>query len=66
MRRLNINYWRLGWVLLTNGALALLLLTGPIRMHHDQQMLYERMHTASPSFSYWKELLATPWVPVVA
>lgn len=66
MRRLNINYWRLGWILLTNCALALLLLTGPIRTHHDQQMLYESMHTVPPAFSYWKELFATPWVPVVA
>ena len=34
-------------------------------MHSDQRMLYETMGTAPPSFSYWKELLATPWVPVV-
>jgi hypothetical protein len=66
MRQMNSNYWRLGWVLLTNGALSFLLLTWPIRTHHDQQMLYESMHTTPPPFSYWKELLATPWVPVVA
>jgi hypothetical protein len=69
MRRLNRNYWRLGWVFLTNGALTLLLLTAPIRVHHDQQLLSEAMRTtppASSASSYWKELLATPWVPVVA
>src|SRR5271165_1031894 len=65
MRRLNSNYWRLGWILLTNGALSLLLLTAPIRTHHDQQLLHESMHTTPPPFSYWKELLADPWVPVV-
>jgi hypothetical protein len=36
MRRLNRNYWRLGWVLLTNGAVSLLLLIGPIiRTYHE-------------------------------
>lgn len=66
MKPLNRNYWRLGWVFLTNGALTLLLLTAPIRAHHDEQLLGEAMRTAPPAFSYWKELLATPWVPVVA
>jgi hypothetical protein len=65
MKPLNRSYWRLGWVFLTNGALSLLLLTGPIRVHHDQRILYEAMGTVPPSFSYWKELLATPWVPIV-
>jgi hypothetical protein len=66
MKPLNRNYWRLGWVFLTNGALALLLLTAPIRAHHDKQLLSEAMRTAPRAYSYWKELLATPWVPVVA
>jgi len=66
MKPLNRNYWRLGWVFLTNGALTLLLLTAPIRAHHDKQLLSEAMRTAPRAYSYWKELLATPWVPVVA
>jgi hypothetical protein len=65
MKRLNRNYWRLAWVLLTNGALILLLLSGPLRVHHDQQLLNEAMRTKPPAFSYWAELFATPWVPVV-
>ena len=65
MRRLNVNYWRLGWVLLTNGALILLLLSGPIRAHNDQQLISEGLRTTPPPFSYWKELFASPWVPVV-
>jgi|SRR6516225_8488649 len=65
MRQLNRSYWRLGWILLTNSALSLLLLTGPIRTHQDQQLLYESMHTSPPAYSYWRELAATPWVPVV-
>ena len=35
MRRLNRNYWRLGWVVLTNGAVSLLLLIDPIRTYHE-------------------------------
>ena len=66
MRRLRRSYWRLGWVLLTNGALILLLLSGPIRAHHDQQLIYESMRTTPPPFSYWEELFATPWVPAIA
>jgi hypothetical protein len=65
MKQLNRSYWRLGWILLTNSALSLLLLTGPIRAHQDQQLLYESMHTSPPAYSYWRELTATPWVPVV-
>jgi hypothetical protein len=66
MRRLNKNYWRFGWILLTNGALIFLLLSGPIRVHHDQQVLHEALGTAPEPFSYWKQLIAAPWVPVVA
>jgi hypothetical protein len=65
MRKLNRNYWRFGWVLLTNSALSLLLLTGPIRTHQDRQLLYQSMHASPPAYSYWRELVATPWVPVV-
>jgi len=65
MKPLNKNYWRLGWVFLTNGALSLLLLTGPVRVYYDHRILYETMGTVPPPLSYWKELLATPWVPVV-
>jgi hypothetical protein len=66
MRRLNRNYWRLGWVLLTNGALILLLLSAPVRVHHDQQLIFGSMGSNLPPFSYWKELFASPWMPVVA
>lgn len=65
MKRLNRNYWRLGWVLLTNGAVILLLLIGPIRAYHDQQLLNRVMRTTPPAFSYWKELFAAPWVPLM-
>jgi len=65
MRRLNVNYWRLGWVSLTNGALIVLLLSGPIRAYNGQQLISEGLRTTPPPFSYWKELFASPWVPVV-
>ena len=65
MRRLNRNYWRFGWVLLTNGALSLLLLAGPIREYRNQELLHQAMRTTPPVFSYWKELFAAPWVPLV-
>ncbi|HVS89747.1 MAG TPA: hypothetical protein VHF01_16190 [Candidatus Acidoferrum sp.] len=66
MRRISRNYWRLGWVLLVNSAVVVLQLTGPIRAHHDQQLLHQVMRTAPPIFSYWKELFSDPWVPVLA
>jgi hypothetical protein len=66
MRRLNRNYWRLGWVLLINGAVILLLLSAPIRVYHDQQLIFGSMGSNPPPFSYWKELFASPWMPVVA
>jgi hypothetical protein len=66
MRRLNGNCWRLGWIALTSGALILLVLTGPIRSHHDQQLIYESMRTATPAFSYWRELFRDPWVALLA
>jgi len=65
MRRLNRNYWRLGWVLAVNGAVVVLQLTGPVRSYHDQQLLHQAMRTAPPVFSYWKELFSDPWVPVL-
>lgn len=65
MKRLNGNYWRLGWILLTNGALVFLLLSGPIRAHQHQQVLHEALGTPLEPFSYWKQLFAAPWVPVV-
>lgn len=60
------NYWRLAWVAITNGALATLLLTGPVRVHHNQQTLSEAMRMPDPTFSYWQQLFTTPWVPVLA
>jgi hypothetical protein len=65
MRRLNRNYWRLGWVLVVNSAVVVLQLTGPVRAYHDQQLLHQAMQTAPPVFSYWKELFSDPWVPVL-
>lgn len=65
MRQLNRNYWRLGWVLLTNGVVILLFLSGPIRAHHEQQLLYQVMRTAPPPFSYVHELFADLWVPLL-
>jgi hypothetical protein len=66
MRRLNKNYWRLGWIVLVNSAVLVLQLTGPIRAHHDQQLLDQVMRTAPQAFSYWKELFSDPWVPALA
>lgn len=66
MRRLNKNYWRLGWVLTVNIAVLVLQLTGPIRAYHDQQVISESLRTPPPSFSYWKGLVMDPWVPVLA
>jgi hypothetical protein len=65
MRRLNRNYWRLGWVVVVNSAVVVLELTGPVRAYHDQQLLHEAMRTAPPVFSYWKELFGDPWVLVL-
>lgn len=65
MRRLNTNYWRLGWVLLTNGAVILLILSGPIRAHHDQQLLYQAMRAVPPPFSYLHEFFSDPWGPTL-
>jgi hypothetical protein len=53
-------------VLLTNGLVTFALLSAPIRVHHDQQLLYETMRSAPPPFSYWKELIATPWFLIIA
>jgi hypothetical protein len=61
MRRLNRNYWRLTWVLLTNGLVIFLFLSGPIRAHHEQQLLHQVMRTVPPPFSYVRELFADPW-----
>ena len=61
MKRLNRNYWRHGWILLTNGAVILLFLSGPIRAHHEQQLLHQVMRTAPPPFSYAHEFFANPW-----
>ncbi len=65
MRRLNKNYWRLGWVLLTNGVVILLLLSGPIRTHHEEQLLHQVMRTAPPPFSHVHEFFADPWGPLL-
>jgi len=65
MRRLNKNYWRLGWVLLTNGVVILLFLSGPIRTHHEEQLLHQVMRTVPPPFSYVHEFFADPWGPLI-
>lgn len=65
MRRLTRNYWRLAWVLLTNGALILVILSGPVRAHHKQQLLYQVMRTAAPPFSYVHEFFSDPWQPII-
>jgi hypothetical protein len=66
MRRLNGNYWRLGWVLLVNSTVVALQLTAPIRAYRDQQLLHQVMQTIPPAFSYWKDLFIDPWGPVFA
>jgi hypothetical protein len=65
MTRLNRNYWRLIWVLLTNGVVIFLFLSGPIRAHHEQQLLYQVMRTAAPPFSYIHEFFSDPWRPII-
>ena len=65
MRRLNKNYWRVGWILLANGVVILLFLSGPIRMHHEEQLLHQVMRTAPPPFSYVHEFFADPWGPLL-
>jgi hypothetical protein len=65
MKRLKRNHWRLGWVLLTNGVVILLFLSGPIRAHHDQQLLHQVMRTAPPPFSYVHAFFADPWGPLL-
>ena len=65
MRRLNRNYWRLAWVVLTNGVVIFLFLSGPIRAHHEQQLLHQVMRTAPPPFSYVHEFFADPWGPLL-
>jgi hypothetical protein len=65
MNRLPRSYWRLAWVLLTNGAVTLLFLLGPIRAHHEQEMLYQVMRTAAPPFSYLREFFAEVWTPII-
>jgi hypothetical protein len=65
MKQLSRNYWRLGWLLLTNGAVILLFLCGPIRAHHDQKLLYQVMRTTPPPFSYVHEFFSDPWGPIL-
>lgn len=65
MRRLNRNYWRLAWLLLTNGVVIFLFLSGPIRAHHEQQLLHQVMRTPPPPFSYVREFFADPWGPLL-
>lgn len=61
MRRLTKNYWRTGWILLINGAVIALFLTGPIREQRDQQMLDQVVRTISPHLSYAHALFLEPW-----
>jgi hypothetical protein len=65
MRRLHKNYWRLAWILFTNDAVILLFLSGPIRVHHEEQLLHQVMRTAPPPFSYVHEFFADPWGPLL-
>jgi hypothetical protein len=52
-------------VLLTNGVVIILFLSGPIRAHHEQQLLYQVMRTAAPPFSYIHEFFSDPWRPII-
>jgi hypothetical protein len=65
MRKLNKNYLRNGWVLLTNGVVIFLCLSAPIRAHREHLLLYEAMRTAPPPFSYFHELFSDPWSPTI-
>jgi hypothetical protein len=65
MKRLSRNYWRLAWVLLTNSVVISLFLSGPIRAHREQELLYQVMRTAAPPFSYVHEFFSDPWRPII-
>jgi hypothetical protein len=65
MKQLSRSYWRLAWVLFTNGAVILLFLLGPIRAHHEQEILYQVMRTAAPPFSYIREFFSDVWRPTI-
>ena len=63
MKRLNRDYWRLAWVLLTNGIVIFFFVSGPVKAHHDQQLLYQVMRTSPPPFSYLHEFFSGFWGP---
>lgn len=65
MNRLPRSYWRLAWVLLTNALVMFLLLTGPFRVHHDQQALQRLLQSPPEPFSYWGQLFSAPWLPLM-
>jgi hypothetical protein len=65
MTRLKRNFWRLAWVLFTNGFVVILFLNGPIRSKHEQQLLYQAMGTPASPFSYLHEFFSDPWRPII-
>jgi hypothetical protein len=65
MRKLNRNYWRLGWILLTNGSWVLLFLSGPIRAYYQEERLYQVLRTPSQPFSYVHQYFSDPWMPLL-
>jgi hypothetical protein len=48
MRRLNRNYWRLGWVLVVNCIIIFLELAAPIHQYHNEKLMSETLRVAAP------------------
>jgi hypothetical protein len=60
LKKLAKNNVRAAWVVLTNGAFILLLLTAPIRAFHKAELIFKSAGSAPAPFSYWRELITSP------
>jgi hypothetical protein len=60
VKRLGRNYWRLGWIVLTNGVLVFPFFMAPLWQRRTELSLH-RVGVVLPPFSYWRQLFASPW-----
>jgi hypothetical protein len=60
VKRLGTNYWRLSWIVLTNGVLVFPFFAAPLWERRTELSLH-RVGVALPPFSYWRQLFASPW-----